>query len=334
MIHSVPHYPIHLLTKDSPYFPQNLLILKDCPDVLYIIGNEKILNQPSLAIVGTRNSSELGNNLSYRFAKAIAMQNIPIVSGFAKGIDLSAHLGASYTSKTIVIVPYGFETLLKPTNTQTILQILENGGVFISEYFPDTPAHNYTFVKRNRLIACLAEATLVIEAPQKSGALITAQYAQTFGKKLFSLPWDITNKQGIGNNLLIQKGATLVTSPSDILSFYSIDTPKWNNEKLDEVVKEAIKSHKKENMPAIKTSGNSKNRKLITKQPKTEQLTIPKEWQELYTFIVTNQPIDKETILAQYTKESISTINTQLTLLEINNYIQLKDTKYKIVSPP
>ena len=170
-----------IIPKNSSLFPENLKILPDCPEILFVLGNNKILNNFSISIVGTRNSSEEGNHIAFQLSQNLSRENIIIISGLATGIDTSAHLGAISAGKTIAIVASGFN-YISTQKKDLISQILNSGGAIISEYFPDTPPQKFSFLKRNRLIATLSQATVIIESPEKGGAINTAKTAKKFIK--------------------------------------------------------------------------------------------------------------------------------------------------------
>ena len=214
-INSFPH--IEIISKESEFFPKNLFILPDCPDILFVIGNKHILNSLSVSIIGTRNSSSLGNEIAYNFSKELSANNIIIVSGMATGIDTKAHLGGT----SIAIIGCGFNHIFKPKNIDIINSILDSGGGIISEFFPDTPPQKFTFLNRNRLVAALSNATIVIEAPLKSGALNTADTAYILKKPIFAVPWNLNLKRGEGCNNLIASKATILLSTKQILDFFN-----------------------------------------------------------------------------------------------------------------
>lgn len=288
---------VKLITKKSPYFPKKLCDLPDCPEILFVLGNEKILNKFSISIVGTRNSSAAGNNITLDLSKNLSDNNIIIISGLASGIDTQAHLGAlsSNNPKTIAIIACGFNHLLSNSkNIKLIKNILNNNGAIITEYFPDTPPQKFSFLKRNRLIAVISDATIVIQAPLKSGALNTAKTALAFGKNVFAIPWNIDTFRGEGCNNLIQNGAHLLTNYTQILKYFNL-------------------------------TNSCHPFKMFSQTPskKSYKQKIPKEFLNLYKCISKNEPITKENIYTYFPNEHIANINSKLLLMELENLISL-----------
>lgn len=212
---------IKKISFESELYPEQLRSIDEPPQLLYVLGNEKILNGKNLSIVGSRNASEYGKNIAKQFSKNISKYGINIVSGMAKGIDSIAHLGAIEEKKnTIAVLGSGFNYIF-PDKT-VFEKILENGGTVITEYEPNTKVFANGFRKRNRIIAGLSIGTLVVEAKEKSGTSITAKYTQQYGRKLFCIPHTIEDKHGVGTNRLIKNGAILVTDINDILQYFDI----------------------------------------------------------------------------------------------------------------
>lgn len=296
-------FKIKLIFKKSLQFPKQLYNLADCPEMLFVLGNEQILNSFSISIVGTRNSSILGNNIALNLSKNLSNNNIVIVSGLASGIDTQAHLGvlSSNNPKTIAIIACGFNHLLANSkNIKLVKEILNNNGAIISEYFPDTPPQKFSFLKRNRLIAAISDITIVIEAPLKSGALNTAKIALSLNKKVFAIPWNIDTFRGEGCNTLIQNGAQLLTNHTQILTFFNLTNSTLSVPKP-----------------------SSKNKSIIPLVTNSNKI-IPKEFTSLYKYISKYEPISKENIYTYFSNENIADINSKLLLMELENIILLK----------
>lgn len=203
--------------KDLEY-PNKLLEIKEYPEKLYVIGNEKLLSKKAIGIVGARESTGYGEKCARIFAREISKANICIVSGMAIGIDTAAHEGAiREKGSTIAVLGCGFNKIYPKENIDLFNDILKKGGCIISEYSPNTEANLSTFPKRNRIISGLSEGILVVEAMHRSGSLITAKYAKEQNKKIFCIPGNIDIKTSVGTNRLIQNGAKLVTTPRNIL---------------------------------------------------------------------------------------------------------------------
>lgn len=183
---------IKLITKENEKYPQNLLNIYDPPVVLYLKGNENILNEKSIAIIGSRNCSSYGTKVARSFAYNLSKKNINIISGLARGIDISAHIGTLQAKgKTIAVMGNGLDTVYPNENTNILNQIIEKEGAVISEYIIGTRPEKKNFPARNRIISGISEGVLIVEAHKKSGALITVDLALEQGKDIYTIPGNI-----------------------------------------------------------------------------------------------------------------------------------------------
>ena len=182
---------------------------------MYVLGNKKILNNKGIAIVGTRDCTKYGKNISFKFSKELTQKGFNIISGLALGIDME---NSKSIGKTIAVLGCGIDELYPKQNKILAKQILKTGGCIISEYPNGTKPNKANFPQRNRIISGLAESIIVVEAGERSGAIITANLALEQGKEIFAVPGDITKKQSIGTNKLIKDGAFLITEVNDILN--------------------------------------------------------------------------------------------------------------------
>ena len=199
-------------------YPELLKQIYDPPKCLYVMGNLEILNTPSIAIVGCREASEYGKKAATYFSYNLAKQGITIVSGLAKGIDSYSHIGALQAKgKTIAIIGSGLDIIYPKENEQLAKKIIEQGGAIISEYPLGTRPTQDHFPARNRIISGLSKAVLVVEAKEKSGSLITADFAMEQGKEVYAVPGNINSINSVGTNNLIKDGAIPVSNFSDIL---------------------------------------------------------------------------------------------------------------------
>lgn len=211
-----------LITPDMETYPTLLKEIYDPPAVLYVDGElPDVDNTLSIAMVGTRNATASGKRLSYAIAYDLANSGVTVISGGALGIDSSAHNGALMAGgKTICVLGCGINSNYLMTNATMRGKIARTGAV-ISEYPPDFQATKYTFPKRNRIISALSQGVLVVEAGEKSGALITATTALEQNKDVFAIPGDVTNAVAFGTNKLIKQGAKPITTARDIIEEYS-----------------------------------------------------------------------------------------------------------------
>lgn len=203
-------------------YPVLLRQIPDPPLILFLRGDINILkNNLGLAIVGSRRCSNNGQLAVEKIIKGLYGSPLSIISGLAYGIDSIAHHGAlKHNLKTVAVLGSGTDdgSIYPKNNFRLAQQIIESGGLIISEYPPITPALKHQFVARNRIIAGLSLAVIIAEAHIKSGALITADFAIDYNRLVFALPGSILWPQSIGPNQLIQNGAILLQDSQDILS--------------------------------------------------------------------------------------------------------------------
>lgn len=202
-------------------YPQNLLNIYDPPKQLFVLGNEGILNEFGIAIVGSRKPTKYGEQTAKSLAYNLARYNINVISGMAKGIDAAAHTGCIMAKwKTIAVLGSGFNHIYPKENINLLKSILSRGGAVITEYEPNTMPDGKNFPRRNRIISGLSQGVVVVEAAERSGSLITAELALEEGKEVFAIPGNITSLLSQGTNQLIKDGAKLVTNVFDILEEY------------------------------------------------------------------------------------------------------------------
>lgn len=208
-----------VLTWKDTLYPSLLRQIDDAPPVLYLYGKLTAADQFSLAVVGTRNSSTYGQQVTQRMVTELARGQVTIVSGLALGIDTIAHTAAlDAGGRTIAVLACGLDITYPPDNRKLAHRIVESGqGVLISEYPPGMPPDGNNFPARNRIISGLSLGVLVVEAPGRSGALITAGFALKQGRDVFAIPGSILSSRSAGVNKLIQDGARPVMDVRDII---------------------------------------------------------------------------------------------------------------------
>lgn len=187
------------------------------PPVLFAIGNSALLRTTLVAIVGTRRATLYGERVTANIASALACAGAGIVSGMARGIDAAAHVAAlSATGATIAVLGTGVDVAY-PTTHRALRERIATTGLLLSEELPGDRANGGSFPKRNRIIAALAQVTIVTEAPARSGALITARYAMELGRTVAAVPGPIDSPQSAGSNCLLRDGAYAIASIDDAL---------------------------------------------------------------------------------------------------------------------
>ncbi|MFH0857168.1 MAG: DNA-processing protein DprA [Candidatus Magasanikbacteria bacterium] len=219
---------IEAITIHDDTYPEILKYIYDPPTCLFVRG--KLQKQEmSLAVVGSRKNSFYGQQTVESLVSILAKKGITLVSGLAYGIDSIVHATTLRNQgRTIAVLGGGIDngTIYPREHIPLAESILQNGGALVSEYPPGFSPTKYTFPMRNRIIAGLSLATLVIEATEKSGALTTAQYALDNSRDVFAIPHNIQNINGAGCNNLLKTGAKMVTSAEDILEYFHLNEEK------------------------------------------------------------------------------------------------------------
>ena len=206
-------------------YPKLLKEISNPPVNIYVRGDEKILNKSGIAVVGTRNLSAYGEKSTKILVKELVERGFVIVSGLALGIDTIAHQTAIENGGlTIAVLGSSIDdkSIYPKENIKLAEEIVKSGGAVISEYPSPFTAKKYTFPQRNRIVSGLSKATVVIEAPEKSGALITAKFALEQNREVFALPGEIFAENSIGTNNLIKQGAQLITSAKEVIETLGI----------------------------------------------------------------------------------------------------------------
>lgn len=222
---------IEIISINDKYYPQCLKQIYDPPTSLYVKGNKKILNNRGAAIIGCRQASEYGKKVAKYFGYNLSKSGINIISGLAKGVDSYSHIGnccslleESYAhvdnyiscGKPIAVVGNGLDMVYPKENQKLEQKIIELGGCIVSEYPIGTKPQKMHFPARNRIISGMSNGVLVIEAKEKSGTLITVDFALEQGKDVYVVPGNINSINSVGTNELIKQGAKLITTYKEV----------------------------------------------------------------------------------------------------------------------
>jgi len=276
---------IRMITWDSDEYPRLLREINNPPYILYIRGDFDLNSMPMISIVGSRKFTAYGSQVASTFARDLAQAGICVVSGMALGIDAIAHEGAlSANGKTVAVLGDGLddESIHPRNNFNLSRDIIENGAL-VSDFPVGTPPLEYNFPARNRIIAGLSLGTLVVEAGEKSGTLITASLALDFNREVFAVPGSVFSPQSFGTNDLIRKGAKVVTSVKDILEELNLEKGEIST-------------------------------KIIPKNFETlEEETIMK--------LLSTEPVHIDKI-AKMSKLSVPQVSSQLSMMEIKGWIK------------
>ncbi len=215
---------IKWLTIFDDSYPELLKEIYDPPLVLYYLGDILKIDKKAIAIVGTRKITGYGEMVTEKFTKELSGVGITIVSGLARGVDACAHRTVlENEGRTLAVLGGGLKKIFPPENIALAKRIINGFGALISEFAPDDPSLPGNFPARNRIISGLSLATLVTEAAEDSGSLITAKLALEQGREVFAVPGPITSELSKGPSILIQQGAKLVTSSDEILKDLGLD---------------------------------------------------------------------------------------------------------------
>lgn len=208
---------IQRMTSGQPVYPALLKEIRDYPKELYYIGDPKLLEEKCVSIVGSRKTNQYGRSTAYSFGKALGQRGITVVSGMAVGIDTCAHEGAlQEKGNTAAVLACGLDLCYPPRN-RDLKGKIESAGIVLSEYPPGTAAQRYYFPQRNRIISGLSPLTVVVQAGNRSGALITAELAADQGRDVGAVPGNIDSEYNLGSNKLLREGAFALTGVQDLL---------------------------------------------------------------------------------------------------------------------
>ncbi len=255
-------YNIKIIPLQNSAYPELLREIPSAPPVLFVRGNIKALNRhPSVTVIGSRRHTDYGKRSACSLTDRLARSGITIISGLALGIDAVAHRAALDAGGiTVGVLGSGLDdTHIQPRgNFSLAREMCLSGGAIVSEYPVGTAAAAYTFPARNRIMAALGNLTLVVEAADKSGTLITAGHALDFGRDVMAVPGSIFSEQSRGTHKLIAAGAKIVTDVEDILAELGLNAARENR---------PSKRNKTSSLPTGLTEAEEKIWKLLSEQP-------------------------------------------------------------------
>jgi len=236
------------ISRISSYYPQDLSQIFDPPPVLFAKGNlDALTSTKNIAIVGSRRCTHYGLEVAEKLACELSHRGVSIVSGMARGIDTAAHKGClAAGGNTIAVLGCGVDIIYPPENHKVYEDIM-NKGVLVSEYLPGTLPLAQHFPARNRIISGMSSGVVVVEAAEKSGAMITVDFALEQGREVFAVPGNINSKYSVGPNRLLKEGARLVTDIYDImeeLNWGRRETIQKSERSKDEVLQLDLFEHK------------------------------------------------------------------------------------------
>ena len=263
LIDSYSKLNIQIVTIKSDDYPELLREIDSPPIVLYCKGDISLLKTECLGVVGTRRATKYGKDCCTRFVRDIASEGITIVSGLAEGIDTVAHKATlDVKGKTIAVLGGGLLNIYPSSNVILADEIINNGGLLVTEYKPGEQALTYHFPIRNRIIAGLSRGVFVVEATEKSGSMHTKNYALDFNREVFALPARVGDIYSYGCNKCIQNGqARMVLDSSDIISFFGKNKQEKQSQALlqltmeESIIYDALDGEEKHFDELIKITG-------------------------------------------------------------------------------
>ena len=284
---------IQVISLENETYPYLLKEISDPPAALFVRGEMPSPSVPTCAVVGSRKCTAYGRQVCREITEPIAKAGVVIASGLAFGIDTVAHEAAiAANGITVAVLASGLDKVGSQSQTDLANRILDHGGAIISEFPLGTPPTKYNFPIRNRIISGMSTITLVVEATQKSGSLITAREALEQNREVFAVPGPITSPTSAGTNSLIKMGAHLASSAGDILDLFEIGG--------------------------------------VTIEKRTETLTADTKEEALILPLLSKEPCHKDE-LVRNTSLSIIEINSTLTLMEIKGKIRHVGGNYYII---
>ena len=230
----------HVLVPEDPRYPSLLKTIRTAPGVLFVNGNAELLNDPQIAMVGSRNPTQGGKDNARAFAHYFANNGLSVTSGLAAGIDAYSHEGAlDGGGHTLAIVGNGLD-IVYPLRNKALYSRVAQQGALISEFPIGTQAHAQHFPRRNRIISALSFGVLVVEATLQSGTLITARHAMEQGREVFAIPGSIHNPLARGCHHLIRQGAKLVETAMDVLEEIAPQLNAWLQQDKPSLLKNTL----------------------------------------------------------------------------------------------
>jgi len=230
----MPNQKIEKITIQDKEYPKLLKEIYDPPQELFFLGEIKAEENLPLAIVGTRKVSNYGKQVTTELSRGLARAGFTIISGLALGVDGLAHQSAlDVGARTVAVLGCGLDNIYPPVHKKLAEQIVKSGGAIISEYPPGTMPLKHHFPARNRIISGLSLGTLVVEAPETSGALITAKCALEQNREVLAVPGNIFNQNSFGTNQLIKLGAKAITKIEDVFEVFNLEPLKKQRKKIE-----------------------------------------------------------------------------------------------------
>ncbi len=317
---------IRIMSLYDADYPDRLRNIYDAPLVLYVKGELPVIDDsPCIAIVGTRKAHPYGQNCARRFAYDITRCGGVVVSGLAEGIDSAAIRAALEAGgPAIGVLGTGLDVVFPAWNTE-LQNAVAKSGALISEYPPGTKGSKSTFPQRNRIISGISVGVAVIEAPEKSGSLITAARASEQGRDVYAVPGNIDDPNFVGSNLLIRDGAALAISGWDIISCYRWQFPN-RIQRRDSKKLAVLEAVKRITEPRQEKNNSTETKKSVDKQNNKEYIDLKETTQlsegELALVRALSEGAKLTDELIELTGREASDVLADLTMLELEGYVR------------
>ena len=275
---------IKIINWEDNIFPENLKCIKNPSKKLFYEGDINLLNSLCFSVVGSRDLTNYGRRIEEKFVKELSLRGITIVSGMAVGADTVAHKETiKNRGKTIAVLPCGLNNIYPKENIELYKNIVNSGGLVISEYENNFEAESKRFLERNRIVSALSLGLLVVEAKHRSGTSVTVDFAKEQGKKVFAIPGRLDSKNGVGVNRMIKEGAIMVVSANDIIQ----EVPEFQN---------------------------------LSKNISIKNDFVKKEYRKIYSFL-NDEPVSLDELCIKTNNGVQETLNL-LSLMEIDDLIE------------
>ena len=319
----IDQHQCHIVTISDDTYPPLLKQIDDPPVLLYIIGDFPLQDAPSVAIVGSRSPTEYGKTTSQQLSYQLAEHGITVVSGFARGIDTCVHRGALEAGGcTVAVFGCGLSIIYPETNRALAAEIIESGAL-VSEFPMTMPPRGKNFPRRNRVISGLTLGTLVVEASERSGSLITARHAAEQGREVFAVPGQIFSGRSRGTHSLINQGATLINSVDDLLDALPPDYTKvlgvGSPEPTRQLTPRPNRGSKRSDKAASPQSTGEKSTPTSQPKAKVELNLTPDEQVVLSAMDTDSVHIDE---ITRVTQLPIGKVSSLLVMLELKGIVQ------------
>ena len=320
----IQEYGCQVLTLYDATYPALLKEIDTPPIVLYIRGELTPEDSLSLALVGSRDAKDYGRKASYRLSYQLAQRGLTIVSGLAKGIDTAAHRGALESGgRTVAVMGSGLSFVYPATNTDLAEKITESGAL-ISEFPMETKPKPNNFPRRNRIISGLTLGTVVVEASNRSGALITARLAGEQGREVFAVPGEIFSELSTGTHKLINNGAKLVNTVDDLLN----ELPRHAVSRIQSAASASpmpeAETEPSQQAPVVETRASERASAQPVEVEQPPQITPPPDLtpDERTVFDAIEDPASHIDTIVRATQLPIGQVSSVLLMLELKGVVQ------------